>query len=159
MDGVLLEIGIASPVGQATWILSRFENRICHLYERITMNRCVILMALCSMLPLATAHAKRAAPAKVTPVAAGKIEYRAPANQMGCVEAWDMASKEMIWRRQVYVVKYQVDLERDVQDVFITVLAVKDKSLIVSNERKSEYELDLDTLQVKVLKGALVETR
>ena len=111
------------------------------------------------MLPLATAHAKRAAPAKVTPVAVGKIEYRAPTNQMGCVEAWDTASKEMIWRRQVYVVKYQVDLERDVQDVFITVLAVKDKSLIVSNERKSEYELDLDTLQVKVLKGALVETR
>ena len=44
---------------------------------------------------------------------------------MGCVEAWDKKSNEMIWRRQIYVVKYTVGLERDVQDVFITTLKLK----------------------------------
>ena len=78
---------------------------------------------------------------------------------MGCVEAWDTESNEMVWRRQIYVVKYTVGLERDVQEVFITTLRFKDKTLVVINERESEYELDLDTLQVKVLKGALVETK
>ena len=77
---------------------------------------------------------------------------------MGCIEAWDTKSNEMIWRRQIYVVKYTVGLERDVQDVFITTLKLKGNTFIVANERKSEYELDLDTLHVKVLKGELVET-
>ena len=121
------------------------------------MNRLIILLALFAVLPVATVHAKRRAPAKVVPVTVGKIEYRAPTSQMGCVEAWDTESKKMIWRRQIYVVKYQVELERDVQDVFITILGLKDKNLVVNNERKSKYELDLDTLQVKVLKGALIE--
>ncbi len=123
------------------------------------MKRLMVLLAVFVMLSVSTVHAKRAAPAKVPPVTAGQIEYRAPRSQMGCVEAWDTKSNEMIWRRQIYVVKYTVGLERDVQDVFITTLKLKDNTFIVTNERKSEYELDLDTLQVKVLKGALVETR
>lgn len=121
------------------------------------MNRFIILLVVFAVLPEATVHAKRRAPANVPPVNVGKIEYRAPTSQMGCVEAWDTESKKMIWRRQIYVVKYQVELERDVQDVFITILGLKGKNLVVNNERKSKYELDLDTLQVKVLKGALIE--
>jgi hypothetical protein len=123
------------------------------------MKRLISLLAVLAVLSDSTVHAKRAAPSKVPPVTVGKIEYRAPTSQMGCVEAWDTGSDEMIWRRQIYVVKYTVGLERDVQDVFITALGLKDKTLVVSNERKSEYELDLDTLQVKVLKGGLVETK
>ena len=127
--------------------------------ESTNMKRLMVLLAVFSVLSVSTAHAKRAAPAKVPPVTVGQIEYRAPTSQMGCCEAWDTKSNEMIWRRQIYVVKYTVGIERDIQDVFITSLRLKDNTLIVSNERKSEYELDLDTLQVKALKDALVETR
>ncbi|MDA7936797.1 hypothetical protein N9B79_00320 [bacterium] len=123
------------------------------------MQRFVIILAVLAVLSVSTVHAKRGAPAKVPPVTVGEIEYRAPTSQMGCVEAWDTGSDEMIWRRQIYVVKYTVGLERDIQDVFITALALNDKTLVLSNERKSEYELDLDTLEVKLLKGALVETK
>ncbi len=123
------------------------------------MKRFIILLAALAVLSVSTVQAKRAAPAKVPPAVVGKLEYRAPTSQMGCVEAWDTASNEMIWRRQIYIVKYTVGLERDVQDVFITTLQHKDKTLVVTNERKSEYALDLDTLQVKVLKGSLIETR
>ncbi len=103
--------------------------------------------------------AKRSAPAKVVPATSGQIEYRAPHRQMGCVEAWDTHRKKLIWRRQIYVVKYTMDLERDVQDVFIKTMKLQDDALLVKNERESEYKLDLNTLQVKVLKGALVENR
>jgi hypothetical protein len=116
-----------------------------------------IILAVFAILSVSTVHAKRAAPAKAPSVSVGQIEYRAPRNHMGCVEAWDSKSNEMIWRRQIYVVKYTVGLERDVQDVFITMLKLKGNTFIVTNEWKSEYELDLNTLQVKVLKGALVE--
>jgi hypothetical protein len=122
------------------------------------MKRRMFFPAVFTILSVSTVHAKRAAPTKVPPAIAGQIEYRALGSQMGCVEAWDTKSNELIWRRQLYVVKYTVGLERDIQDVFIKTLKLKGKTVIVTNERRSEYELDLDTLQVKVLKGALVET-
>jgi hypothetical protein len=95
----------------------------------------------------------------VKPVQSGEIEFRAPHSQAGYIEAWDVKRDELIWRRQIYVVKYTVGLERDVQDVFIKSIELKDHTLFVKNERKSEYQLDLDSLDVKVVKGALVENR
>lgn len=103
------------------------------------------------------AWAKRSPPEPVAPVKSGNIEYRVDHRQMGCVEAWDLEHKEMLWRRQIYTVRYQPDLERDVQDVFITAIELKDKTLTVKNERQSAYALDLDSLDVKVVAGRAVE--
>ncbi len=119
-----------------------------------------VLMAFAFVVCMVSvAFAKRSAPAKVESLRADTLEFRVPHEQMGCVEAWDTTSNKLVWRRQVYVVKYQVDLERDVQDVFITAVAREGKTLQVKNERMSEYQLDLETLQVKVIKGSLVESR
>ena len=76
---------------------------------------------------------------------------------MGFIEARNLKSGKLIWSRQIYTVKYDPDLEGDVQDVFIRNIKVKGNSLLVTNERKSEYQLDLKTLEVKVLKGSLIE--
>ena len=113
------------------------------------------------ILGISESEAKRAVPSKVMPVQVGSIEYSAPhgklQNQMGCIEARKVGSGELLWRRQIYVVKYDPDLEGDVQDVYIKNLKVKGNSLIIINERKSEYQLNLKTLHIKVLKGSLVE--
>jgi hypothetical protein len=118
-----------------------------------------ILMIALSLLSSSVALAKRAPPDDVAPVRSGDIEFRVPHSQMGCVEAWDVKRDELIWRRQIYVVKYTVGLERDVQDVFIQSVEIKGNTLLIKNERKSAYQLDLDSLDVKVLKGALVENQ
>ena len=119
---------------------------------------------LISSLLLTTllAEAKRGAPAEVLPLTEGNIEYSAPhrngtQKQMGFIEARDLKSGKLIWSRQIYSVKYDPDLEGDVQDVYIKKIKVKGNSLIITNERKSEYQLNLKTLQVKMLKGFLVE--
>lgn len=115
-------------------------------------------LSLCvCLLFIAPAFAKRSPPAKVEPVKAAEVEYRVPHNQMGCVEAWDIRTGHLIWRKQVYVVRYDVDLERDVQDVFITSVEVEPGKLRIKNERESAYRLDLETLQVTAVKGPLVE--
>ena len=117
----------------------------------------VIFLILC----ISESEAKRAVPSKVLPVKVGSIEYSAPhgklQNQMGCIEARKVGSGKLLWRRQVYVVKYDPDLEGDVQDIFIKSIAVQGNNLIITNERKSEYQLNLKTLHIKVLKGSLVE--
>ena len=121
----------------------------------------IVFSIILVMLGISESVAKRAVPSKVTPVQVGNIEYSAPhgklQNQMGCIEARKVGSGELLWRRQIYVVKYDPDLEGDVQDVYIKNFKVKGNSLIITNERKSEYQLNLKTLHIKVLKGSLVE--
>ena len=121
------------------------------------MKKVLVLSIVLAVLSTSIVYARRDAPKDVPSITHGKIEYRAPHGQMGCVEAWQ--GKTLIWRRQIYVVKYTVNLERDVQDVFIKTLALKGTTLTVTNERASEYELDLESLEVKVVKGSLVESR
>ena len=125
------------------------------------MQRLLNIGIILSILCISESEAKRAVPSKVTPVQVGSIEYSAPhgklQNQMGCIEARKVGNGELLWIRQVYVVKYDPDLEGDVQDVYIKSFKVKGNSLIIINERKSEYQLNLKTLHIKVLKGSLVE--
>ncbi len=123
------------------------------------MKKIAIVLAVFAVLSTSVALAKRGAPAKVNSVRLGGTEYRAPRDQIGCIEALDTLSGRLIWRRQIYVVKYNTNLERDVQDVFVKAMKIKDSTLVVVNERKSEYILDLKTLEVAVVKGTLVENK
>jgi hypothetical protein len=120
--------------------------------------------SLISSLLLATllAEAKRGVPTEVLPVTVGNIEYSAPHRngthkQMGFIEARVPKSGELIWSRQIYAVKYDPDLEGDVQDVFIKSITVEGNNLIIINEKNSKYQLNLNSLEVKVLHGSLVE--
>ena len=120
--------------------------------------------SLVSSLLLATllAEAKRRASAEVLPSKVENIEYSAPHRngshkQMGFIEARDLKSGKIIWSRQIYTVKYDPDLVGDIQEVFIKRITVEGNNLIITNERNSKYQLDLNSLEVKVLKGSLVE--
>jgi len=102
------------------------------------------------------AEAKRVAPKDVTPVTQDGIEYSAPLAREGCVVATWVKDHREIWSRQIYVIKHEYlrGLEADVQTCFITRLQLQDGKLRVWNERGGEFELDLRTLEVKVLKGS-----
>lgn len=125
------------------------------------MKSLALLCAATIFFCASSVLAKRPAPRDVPPVksASAAIEYRFPPQHMGCVEAFDTKTGELLWRRQVYVVRFTPNLEKDVQDVFVASVEIKDKTMILTNERNSQYQLDLDTLEVKVLKGSLVENR
>ena len=119
------------------------------------MKRVIIASIVLAVFGVSVAHGKRLAPESVPSVTKGNIEYRAPRSQMGCIEAWQ--NKQLLWRRQIYVVKYDLDLEGDVQDVFIKTMKLEKNILTITNENDSEYTLDLKTLEVKIVKGSLVE--
>jgi len=116
---------------------------------------CLVLTLACIFVGASAVVAKRAVPAAVAPVVHQRITYSAPRSQMGCIEAHQ--GRHLIYRRQIYVVKFDPNLERDVQDVFIKTLKLKDNALIVTNERGHQYRLDLKSLEVEVLTGSLVE--
>jgi hypothetical protein len=110
---------------------------------------------LCMTAP---ALAKRSAPKPVPPIVKDRIEYSAPLDRMGFVVAtWTKTHRE-IWSRQVYVIRYeyQLGLEADVQWCFVTGLRFEKGKLRVTNERGGEFEVDPESLTVKVLKGQSV---
>ena len=114
------------------------------------MNRLFFLLLLCAALVagIAPASAKRAAPADVAPVIVKGVQYSAPHDAMGFVVATGISSGKEMWRAQIYKIRVNQELERDVQDVFITSLVAKEDTLIVTNERGEKYALDLKTRKV-----------
>lgn len=61
------------------------------------------------------------------------------------VEAIDIKTGKVLWTREVYPLRYDSELESDVQDVFITDMYIENERLVVINENNEEYMLDLQT--------------
>jgi hypothetical protein len=81
------------------------------------------------------------------------VKYTAPhfvdgESAGGVVEALDAKTGKMMWRLKVYEIKRDPNLEGDVQDVFITSLAISRNKLLVMNERHDRYSVDLETHSV-----------
>lgn len=72
----------------------------------------------------------------------------------GYVEAI-AADGRVLWAVKVYAVKYDGAMEEDIQDVFITALAVgpEPDSLAVTDERGGEYLVDTRTRTVRVVRA------
>ena len=122
------------------------------------MKRSLTLAVVALALAI-NADAKRAAPKEVAPVTMDGIVYAAPLNPMGCVQAKNEKTGNVCWFKQIYVVKYDADLEKDVQDCFITNLRFEGDKLIVTNEDGGEFQLNPKTLTVKAVSGKEVIDR
>jgi len=102
-----------------------------------------------------TVAAKRAKPAEVKPLVHEGVSYRAghsadDKGNGGTVEAVDVHTGKRLWMVTVYEVPYD-DRETDVQDVWITTLAIEKRCLVVTNERQARFCVDLNTHTVKKL--------
>ena len=122
------------------------------------------------LLLTSVAMAKRAAPKDVPPIVTEKATYSVPHVRMpqfsmrnpGFVEARHPKTKKLLWRIQVYNIKYDPALEQDVQDVFIKTMSLdkKSNSLLISDERSRTYVLDLTTKKAtREVSGAQTEMR
>jgi len=111
----------------------------------------LILFSLLLVIGISQSDAKRKAAKAVEPVFFKGVEYRAPALKMGYIEAWDFKTKAKLREIQVYRVKMESGLEKDVQDVFISSLSLDQvgNCLLVKNEREEKYRVDLESREVK----------
>jgi hypothetical protein len=105
-------------------------------------------------------HAKRAAPKDVQVERDARI-YRAnhwtvatygTAANGGVVEVFEHESNQLLSWIQVYCIRVDPQLERDVQDVFIVALEVRGEALIVTDELGDAFEVNLKTKQVSIKK-------
>ena len=121
---------------------------------RIIRCGAAILLLLPNVCVIAIEQkAKRSAPQPVPPVVHKGVKYTAPhfvdgEPAAGVVEARDAETGKTVWRLKVYEIKPDPNLERDVQDVFITSLTIDGNKLLVVNERHDRYSVDLKTRAV-----------
>ncbi len=116
---------------------------------RTTGSALLALMLTCLLTDLASAG--RLEPDEVPPITKDGIIYTAPTNKMGFVVAIDEKTKKELWQVQIYKITYKPKLERDVQDVFITGLQFDGDKILIKDERKNQFALDLTTRKVTVL--------
>jgi hypothetical protein len=119
-----------------------------------------ILLLLALSLGSFQAEAKRSGPKDVPPVTVEGVKYSAPhwgkasgkTQNGGYIQANSVETGKLLWELRVYEIKYDPNLEGDVQDVFITSLKLVDGNLEVVNERGDAFLVDL--AKRKVIKGA-----
>lgn len=100
-----------------------------------------ILITIVASAVSVGAFAKRLPPKPVAPLVADDVRYEVPhfsafhgkEQNGGFVQAWDR------------------NLERDVQDLFITEIHLDGKTLFVTNESSERFEMDLASEKVRVL--------
>lgn len=94
---------------------------------------------------ITSVFAKRLGPPSVDDVIFDGVKYSAPNIEIGYVEAKNINDNSLIWKKKVYDVNYQNNLEKDVQDIYITNLKIEDTNLLVTNERGEVYRINLKT--------------
>ncbi|MCB9032352.1 MAG: hypothetical protein H6553_00785 [Chitinophagales bacterium] len=93
--------------------------------------------------------AKRVAPVVVNPIVVNGIEYSVAINK---VIASNPKTRAIYWKKEIYPIHYVEDLERDVQDIHIDSLYLRDTVLIIRNENKQFFELNLENQKVLLIK-------
>eukprot|EP00403_Amphidinium_massartii_P018880 CAMPEP_0178430630 /NCGR_PEP_ID=MMETSP0689_2-20121128/31422_1 /TAXON_ID=160604 /ORGANISM="Amphidinium massartii, Strain CS-259" /LENGTH=136 /DNA_ID=CAMNT_0020052499 /DNA_START=208 /DNA_END=615 /DNA_ORIENTATION=+ len=84
----------------------------------------------------------------------GATMYRRRRLDIGVLEAVDTATGSVLWERRLYEICYCIDVETDIQWVFINATELQANSTLwVSTEVGSEYAVDLLTRRVALLQA------
>lgn len=98
--------------------------------------------------------AKRLIPEPVPSIISHGYEYKVPHNfsniKGGHVQAIDLNSNEVIWTIQLYKTDYKLDLEQDIQDVFISKIEIDPSGsiLTITDELGRLYKVDIKARKV-----------
>ncbi len=113
----------------------------------------ILLSILVLAVVASTAWGKRGPAPVVDPVLADGVKYVAPNDngRRGYIQAWDIATSELLWEETVYTVATRPLLEEDVQWVFIAELTLVGDSLVAKDERGKTYAVNRITGQEEVV--------
>jgi hypothetical protein len=114
----------------------------------VVIRLAVIL--LLTLLPPQLAPAKRLPPAKVDPAVYEGTRYLAPNDdgRRGYIEAWNVGTNTKLWELTIFTNRIDPNLEEDVQWVFIKTINIQDGKLVVTSERGTTYQVDVNTKEI-----------
>ena len=113
------------------------------------MTRFIIGLLL-TLFMFQLASAKRIVPVKVEPVIHRGVRYVAPNDDghRGYIEAWNVGTNKKLWELTIFTNRIDPNLEEDVQSMFIKTLNIRDGKLVVTSERGTTYQVDVNTKEI-----------
>jgi len=113
------------------------------------MTRFIIGLLL-TLFVFQLASAKRIPPMKVEPVIYRGVRYVAPNDdgRRGYIEAWNVETNKKLWELTIFTNRIDPNLEEDVQSTFIKTLNTRDGKLVVTSERGTTYQVDVNTKEI-----------
>ncbi len=132
-----------------------YSNQEKPLFLTLPRRLALTLLLAVVGLPL-PALAKRTPAPVVEPVVYQGVRYVVPNDKgtVGYLEAWDTATGKKLWKKKIFRKCVIPLLELDVQWVFIKRMWRDNDHLMLVDERKRAYALDLKTRKVRRLKQA-----
>lgn len=120
------------------------------------MKKSVFLLTIILTLT-PSLFAKRPAPGEITPLVYNGIKYIVhhwgdsikKKQNGGFIEAFDLKKRRRLWLLRVYEIEYNKNAEKDLQDIFITRIEIKNNRLIIRNEKNDIFMVDLKTRRIK----------
>lgn len=114
------------------------------------MRLLTLLTTVCALFLPPESFAKRAPAPRIEPIVFAGVKYTVPNDRgtLGYVVAEDPVTGKTLWKKTVFRVWICPLVEHDVQWVFIKEMRLEDGKLILVNERKKAYSLDLKTRKV-----------
>lgn len=122
---------------------NNFLKRTMHIKSILIFR--IILLVILSFHRIEFVEAKRVPPRKVDLFVFNDIKFIVPEHKMGYVEAWDIKTQKKLWETKVYEVYIDPGIEPDVQWIYITKIFVMNNKLLVVNEARNIFELDIKT--------------
>lgn len=119
---------------------------------------CTFLILIVILLCDNNCLAKKIAPKKVKPLIYNQIKFITLHENMGYVQAGDLNSGKLLWKKKIYDVQINPHFEPDMQRVFIKELSLVNGKIIVVNELDDKYELDPKNNDVQKIAGLGYET-
>ncbi len=100
--------------------------------------------------------AKRGGPAEVAPIIFNDIEYSVihfgaelgESQNGGFIVATNAKTKERLWVLKVYETQYDIEKEKDVQDIFIEKIAITNEKLRVTDRLARQFMIKLETKEI-----------
>jgi hypothetical protein len=121
------------------------------------MKKVILSLSLVLFAVHTPTYAKRAYIEYPDKITIENIEYKASYEmgkllQKAYIEARNIESDELMWKIKIYQIILNPVKEHDVQWVMITEVKEENGKLIISNEKKEKFSLDLKTLKIKKIK-------
>lgn len=118
-------------------------------------NFALLIIIIFSLITPINLYAKRKFPEDVQSVTHAGIRYEAPHFDVkrkqngGYIKAFDQNTNKHLWTVQIYKTTYQSSVEQDVQDIFITSIKIKERTLFIYDEKNRIFQLNLKDKTVK----------
>ena len=115
------------------------------------MKKLLILIIICFVCT-SNVFAKRVGPKEMNPIIKNQIKYTVPhwgdEQNGGYIEAHNNPTNDLLWRLKVYSIKYNENIEGDVQDIFINKIEINNNELTIWNEVNDKFIVDIETKEI-----------